>query len=251
MKIRCERAGFSLVELLVVIGIIAVLAAALAPVLMSANKAAKRSACQSNLSQISKALELYTSDYNGYYPNTDNQYLWSGYYWRETVRGYVGISKTPGASGDRHMILACPSDPTPSGIYSGTSYAYSASFYMAPKQVNAVANGDYLRTKFATTNPKLPCGSIKTSQVRYPSKKIMVAEYWTLHSSNPKVGWYDDPASGNDLWSGERNCLFPDGHVKFIQTKSIHPANSPILDRQRSLPDINLTTNGIDGKDID
>jgi prepilin-type N-terminal cleavage/methylation domain-containing protein len=243
--------GFSLVELLVVIGVIAVLAAIMAPVCINAKKSAVRSACQSNLSQMGRALNSYLSDYDSSYPNTDNQYLWSGYYWRETMRKYVGISRAAGSEGTRQMILACPADPTPSGIYAGTSYAYSAAFYMTPDQIDSVADGDYLRTKYSATNPKLPCSTIKTSLVRFASKKIMVAEYWTLHSADTKVGWYDGPESGNDPWSGERNCLFADNHVKYVPTKQIHPAQSPLVSRSRSLPDINLTRNGVYGKDID
>ena len=245
-----KPSGFTLIELLVVIGVIAIIASVLVPVLINTKAAAQRSACQSNLSQIGRALGAYLSDYNGCYPNTDSQYLWSGYYWREPMRKYVGISRAQGSAGTRQMILACPADPTPPGIYAGTSYAYSACFYMTPADVDSVSNSDYLRTKYAATNPKLPCSTIKSSLVRFASKKIVIAEYWTLHSARNKVGWYDGPESGNDPWSGERNCLFADNHVVFVSTKSIHPAASPLVTRPRSLPDINLTTHGIYGKDI-
>ncbi|MCL5102730.1 MAG: type II secretion system GspH family protein [Armatimonadetes bacterium] len=244
------RAAFTLIELLVVIGIIAILAAVLAPVYISAKHEAQSNTCKSNLLQISKAFETYAGDYEGSYPNTNNQYLWSGYYWREPIRKYVALGAVS-SNGTRNMVLACPADPTPPGIYAGTSYAYSASFYMTPEQVNSVADGNYLRSKFAASNPKLPCSTVKSSSVRFGSKKALVAEYWTLHSKRSKVGWYDEPETGNDAWSGERNYLFADGHVVYLATSRIHPADSPLVSRPRSLPDINLTTDGVAGRDVD
>ena len=59
---ECKRAGFTLVELLVVIGIIAVLVAMLLPSLQKAREMAQRVACGSNFRQIILAALSYAAD---------------------------------------------------------------------------------------------------------------------------------------------------------------------------------------------
>ena len=61
MSMKCYRKGFTLVELMVVIAIIALLVAMLLPSLSKAREAAKGAACASHLRAFSTAFEMYAA----------------------------------------------------------------------------------------------------------------------------------------------------------------------------------------------
>jgi prepilin-type N-terminal cleavage/methylation domain-containing protein len=79
-----RQGAFTLVELLVVIGIIATLIAILMPALREARLAAINTQCLSGMKQTYTAIIMYTNDYNGYYPPTTfdeaQNYLQGGYW---------------------------------------------------------------------------------------------------------------------------------------------------------------------------
>src|SRR5690606_8382539 len=63
-----RRRAFTLVELLVVVGVIALLIAMLLPVLSRARRAANNAACLSNLRQVHQSFHLYALDHRDAVP---------------------------------------------------------------------------------------------------------------------------------------------------------------------------------------
>ncbi len=67
-----RKKGFTLIELMIVIAIIAILAAVLVPNFMRAREASRLTACKSNLKNISTSVETYSNDHDGLYPGNTN-----------------------------------------------------------------------------------------------------------------------------------------------------------------------------------
>src|SRR5688500_1807594 len=67
-QMRGRKNGFTLVELLVVIGIIAILISILLPVIGRAREQAKRVQCMSNLRQLSASFLMYCHENKDWFP---------------------------------------------------------------------------------------------------------------------------------------------------------------------------------------
>jgi len=106
--------GFTLVELLVVIAVVAIPAALLLPVLSKAKDSANSTACKSNLRQLSIALNMYVNEYDKY-PGNGAMYsggqfrgVWgTGMNW---LNPYVGGHFDPDSSFD--WFYSLPTTPT-------------------------------------------------------------------------------------------------------------------------------------------
>ena len=102
-----EPKKFTLVELLVVIGIIGILAGILLPALVQMRPAAYRTACKENLHQVGLAFEMFRQDNKG-----QN----AGASWQSDLKNY-------GASDG---VLDCPSVSSSENGYTASSLVFDA-----------------------------------------------------------------------------------------------------------------------------
>ena len=112
--------AFTLIELLVVIAIIAILAAILFPVFAQAKEAAKKTACLSNMKQISIGLMMYETDADDMNPPSQVGLGAQIVSWPTLIQPYIKSDQ----------VFSCPSATSagiaadPTRVFGGTARNY-------------------------------------------------------------------------------------------------------------------------------
>jgi prepilin-type N-terminal cleavage/methylation domain-containing protein len=223
-----RRKAFTLVELLVVIGIIAVLIGVLLPALSKARKQAQLTVCMSNQKQLVAALLMYCGDNKGAFPGGPGHYKDNGILkytprlaaWdtesrnpyscnQDEENGPVWLAKYVGNS---KKIPGCPSEPDVKDKGLGatnlrTNYWYPLSLVYTPWEIwNPAA-------RISDITTKQTC--MKITQVRHPTQKCIIIERNTYHD---KVMWQVDriPPGQGPGYKNNRIVVagFADSHVE-------------------------------------
>lgn len=131
INISLRNQGFTLVELLTVIAIIAVLGAILFPVFARARDQARKANCQSNLKQLGLALMMYSQDYDErMVPVAVDEGPGGGYHWPQLMSPYLkmrGFVRCPDADYSKPTAFGCTYDEAinyPAGSGGSNDYAY-------------------------------------------------------------------------------------------------------------------------------
>jgi prepilin-type N-terminal cleavage/methylation domain-containing protein/prepilin-type processing-associated H-X9-DG protein len=220
------RSGFTLIEILVVIAIIALLAAILFPVFARARENARRASCQSNMKQISLGIMQYTQDYDERFP------LQGG------TGGGCGTAASPTTYYGTGLSWAMASQP----------YVKSTQIFKCPSDTRGVAftcsYGD--NWQIGPTLGIAP--NLRPAKTEHPSRPTSLSD---IEQSSKVVLWYEDrfPTSdfgivqcnnfneafihNNSVEDYTRhldgmNIAFVDGHVKWFKIDMpTSPVDSP------------------------
>jgi prepilin-type processing-associated H-X9-DG protein/prepilin-type N-terminal cleavage/methylation domain-containing protein len=241
--------GFTLVEILVVLGIIGVLTAILFPVFSRVRESGRRIACISNLSQLGKAFLMYAEDYDGRLPNPGGRGILgnathhavasfeNGAAWYKPGQDEISPDHFPGAlvsymggvlnnDGD----WACPNAVTGFLGMGSRAQSYSMNDYL--RRANPGALVTSLGDVPAAYNPTYHSGAVLSliGEADGHSSSDVILLYEAVAQKGGGVNrngspyWTRDLPSYTDLpmgapeeyHAGRSNFLFCDGHVKAL-----------------------------------
>jgi prepilin-type processing-associated H-X9-DG protein len=232
-RVRRGPLAFTLVELLVVIGIIALLISVLLPALSNARKAAIDTACANNLRQLHIAYISYANEWKGVLPLKQhdagvpaglaaNDYTRHKYPWTIQLLPYISKNR---------KIYLCPADASVEGSPAQNIQDDWAYFEQQPGYTNSylmkIDLGSTLFAPSVRTNPN-PSFSNPWSDRNW-NEKVAQTNYTSCRKLNEVKGTancmlLDDGAFYHIRKKiASRNVVFVDGHVgKFIDNSNLN-----------------------------
>lgn len=188
-----NKKAFTLLELLVVIVIIGIIAALLAPAVGKARQGAKKSQCANNLREIGIAVHLYIDDHDYKFPRTDTG--GTSPYWFDYLLAYI----------DDNNVMKCPSyDDHVTRSPLAQSYAYNE--YLSMVDINDVLSSSYC---MIATDSRITGKQVITTAYGGYGLRITTTHY---------ISYTEIPG---DRHSHGTNVLFVDGHVSWYRTSFI------------------------------
>ncbi len=240
-----SRVAFTLVEMLVVIGIITVVIGILLPVLARVREQANRAKCGANLRSIGQAMTMYVQQYR-YYPAAIADQVGTpqqAAIWPARLRHFMGGSKEVFncPSQDERCRWTDESGPQPAIAANGLfltlgyqpgeplvhiqayfSYGYNAyGTHFGGSLLDGTSKGLGFYVNWNPANNRL-YGEVPASLVRRPSEMIAVADS-TVDGVNDGVIFPGDIPSfwPGRIHGGGANVLFCDGHVTWYRQEDL------------------------------
>ena len=234
-KISRVRSGFTLIEILVVVAILAILAAILFPVLARVRENARRSSCQSNLKQIGLGMLQYSGDYDdklvkSWYGSGNGNFSGGSdasdrYKWMDAIQPYLKSEQVFNCP-SHAAYPAAPVAPLSYGpyrfrsAYNFGSYAINSSYY---------GDGDALQSPAGEANTSLAAIGDAAGCVWVGDTASHYEFAWENKSDQPEVEV--DPRGLRYMdYLVERHpastvVLFCDGHVKSMRLDALARKN--------------------------